>query len=323
MACGLGGGDTGQGRRQRLAPLRCANYPAQEERFKENRNNSMSDENWITPDKPVYALCDPPGEDDAFRWGLLWGRGNPGRANLGWDNHWAVVKITSYRESPADECIEFKDYELVFEGGRVEAVNKLISLGADPAGISLEIEVREDASVALTGFYGTSIVAGDGFADAGACGYACAGAGGLARVYESGTAVAGDRGLAIVEGKRYGSATAGDRGIAIGEGRFKRLSVGDGGVAIASSGRLWLGDGGVGIGDAEIFGREESIAIGGTVYGGPGSVLIARNRVLDPETDEYKWQVACGIVGRDGIRPWVQYTVQDGVLVQLKEETDE
>jgi hypothetical protein len=315
--------DAGQKRRQRIASLGCANCPNQEARSKENRNNSMSDENWITPDKPVYVLCGPPDEDDAFRRGLLWGRGNPGRANLGSENHWAVVKIISYCDWPAHEYITFKDFDLVFEGDRIEAVNKLISLGADPAGISLEIEIREDASVARTGFYGTSIVTGDGFADAGASGYACAGAGGLARVYESGTAVAGDRGLAIVEGKRYGSATAGDHGIAIGEGRFKRLSVGDGGVAIASSGRLWLGNEGVGIGDAEIFGREESIAIGGTVYGGPGSVLIARNRVLDPETDEYKWQVACGIVGRDGIRPWVQYIVKDGVLVQLKEETDE
>jgi hypothetical protein len=52
-------------------------------------------------------------------------------------------------------------------------------------------------------------------------------------------------------------------------------------------------------------------------------VLIARNLVFDPVADTTEWQIACGIVGHDGIRSWVQYTVKDGVLVQLKEETDE
>jgi len=283
----------------------------------------MNDENWITPDQPVYVLCKPPEDNDVFHWGLLWGCGNPGRAHLRCDNHWAVVKVASYRKLLAFECIEFKDYELVFEGDRVQSVAQLVSLGADPAAISVKIEVRDDASLARTGFYGTSIVAGDGFADAGACGYACAGAGGIARVDEAGTAVAGDRGLAIVEGKRYGTAIAGDQGIAIGEGRFKQLSVGNGGVAIASSGKIWLGDEGVGIGGTEIFGRENSIAIGEFVSGGPGSVLIARNLVFDPVSDTTERQMACGVVGRDGIQPWVQYTVKDGVLVRLGEETDE
>jgi hypothetical protein len=280
----------------------------------------MNDENWIKPDQPVYVLCPPPEEENAFHTGLLWGRGDPRGASLCWSDRWAVVKVASYRESSDQKFIEFKDHELIFEGDRAESVDTLISLGADPADISIEIQIREDASVARTGFCGVSIVAGDGFADAGACGYARAGDGGIAKVDASGTAVAGDDGLAIVEGKRHGTATAGNRGIAIGAGRFKRLSVGEGGIAIAASGKIWLGDNSVGIGDSEIFGRKDCIAIGSIVSGGPGSLLIARRGEYNSETDEYEKFIACGVVGRDGIQPWVQYTVRAGVLVPVVEE---
>jgi hypothetical protein len=77
-------------------------------------------------------------------------------------------------------CVEFKDYETVFEGGRIEAVNLLISLGADPAGISLEIQVKDDSSVIQTRDYGTSVVADDGIARTGVWGYARAGVRGIA-----------------------------------------------------------------------------------------------------------------------------------------------
>ncbi|HZQ39579.1 MAG TPA: hypothetical protein VFA87_02260 [Rhizomicrobium sp.] len=283
----------------------------------------MSDKDWITPDTPVYVLCKPPEEADVPHMGLLWGRGDPGDVSMCWHDRWAVVKVASYRESTNRQSIEFKDHELIFEGDRAESVEKLISLGADPAAISIEIQVREGASMARTGFCGTSIVTGDGFADAGACGYARAGAGGIAKVGESGTAVAGDGGLAVVEGKRHGNAIAGNRGIAIGEGRFKRLSVGDRGIAIAASGRIWLGDGSVGIGDSETFGRNNCIVIGSTVSGGPGSVLIARGGAYNSETDEYETYIACGIVGRDGIQPWVQYGVKAGHLVPVEEAGNE
>jgi hypothetical protein len=288
----------------------------------------MSEEDWITPEKPVYVLCNPPEEERKdFRWGLLWGNGDPNLANLLPADYWAVVKVNSYREVDlkGSRCVEFKDYEIVFRGSRVEAVNTLVSLGADPARISLDMDVKDNASAARTRSYGTSIVAGDGFAYTGACGYAKAGAGGIARTGEAGYAKAGDGGLAIVEGKRFGEAIAGDRGIAIGEERFKILTVGNGGTAIATNGKVSVGHESVGIALSGewVIGGDESIVIGDIVSGGPGSVLISKNLVLDPKTDEYERQVACGIVGRDGIRPWVQYTVKDGVLVQLKEETNE
>ncbi len=49
----------------------------------------------------------------------------------------------------------------------------------------------------------------------------------------------------------------------------------------------------------------------------------ARDIIFNSETDECERPIACGVVGRDGIQPWVQYTVRGGVLVRVKEEDDE
>jgi hypothetical protein len=286
----------------------------------------MSDENWITPEKPVYVVCNPP-EDGHPSWGLMWGHGSPSLAHLQAVDHWVVAKVVSYRdvELRGERCVEFEDHEIVFEGRRSEAIDALIALGADPAQVSPQIQIKQDASVAQTGNFGTSIVVADGFADTGACGYAETGDRGIARTGEGGYAKAGNGGMAIVQGKRYGTAVAGDRGIAIGEEQFKYLSVGDGGVAIAANGKVSIGSQAIGIvrSGEWVSGGHECIAIGEVVSGGPESLLISKRWDYDFEDDKGKMHIACGVVGRDGIEPWRKYTAKDGVLVKLKETSDE
>jgi hypothetical protein len=59
----------------------------------------MSDENWIVPETPVYVLCNPPEDEDrGYRWGLLWGSGDPSLAHLQSFDYWAVVRVKSCRD---------------------------------------------------------------------------------------------------------------------------------------------------------------------------------------------------------------------------------
>jgi hypothetical protein len=301
----------------------------------------MSDGNWIVPDAPAYVLCNPPEKASTTK-GLLWGQGDPDFAGLQSYDYWAVAKVGSYRETEEKgrRCVEFKDHETVFEGTRVEAIKTLISLGADPARISVEVQVKDasekfnDAAYARTGDCGTSIVAGFGIARTGHRGHATATCDGIdlidmlgcvAWAGANGYAEAGDGGLAVVDGLGAGTAIAGNGGIAIGQDGFKRLFVGRGGKAVTDiGGKVWVGDHGIGICrlSGTVYGGNESIVIGEVVSGGVGSLLVARKRVYSGNSEPV-WQVAYGFVGRDGIRAGVRYTVKENELVQKTDEEEE
>jgi len=300
----------------------------------------MSDENWIVPDAPAYVLCNPP-EKGSLK-GLLWGHGDPYFAGLQSYDYWAVAKVGSYREieEKGRRCVEFKDHETVFEGTRVEAIKTLISLGADPARISLEVTVKDvaekfsyHAAYVRTGDCGTSIVADYGIARTGRRGHAAARWDGIdlidmlgciAWADRAGYAQAGDGGLAVIGGG--GTAIAGDGGIVVGLEGLDKLFAGKGGKAVShAGGKIWVGDRGIGIcrSSGTVYGGNDSIVIGELVSGGTGSLLVARKRTSGGE-----WQVAYGVVVKDGIQPGAKYTVEDNRLVertneQLEEELNE
>ena len=160
----------------------------------------MSNQDWIRPETPVYVLCNPP-EADATIKGLLWGNGDPELARLQSDDYWAISKTHCYRriDDQGRHCVEFKDYDAVFEGGRAEAISTLINLGADPTRISLDVRIKDDSSFVRTGDYGTSVTGERGVARAGRRGYAAAGNEGVAWAEHAGYAEVGDEGVAITD----------------------------------------------------------------------------------------------------------------------------
>ena len=303
-----------------------------------------SDENWVNNAAPVYVLCgsDELHEDgwlgpieagpDATRgiYGLLWGAGDCGLANLGWSQSWAVVKVSRYRErtSAGSRWVEFQEGEVVVNGERPEALRALIALGADPANFGFEFQSSENRSNTSVGKYGVAHAQNDGIARSGPFGWAQSGCDGIAKAGffgiarveayglaiadEVGHAVAGECGVAISDGKRFGYATAGNEGVAVGRGRFKLVEAGNFGIAVATNGsRATAGDNGVAICYSEQASVGTSgIAIGQTVNGNLGSLLVAMS--WNPETGERAY--ATGIVGRDGIEPLIYYRCIGGKL---------
>jgi hypothetical protein len=305
----------------------------------------MSEENWTVPETPAYVLCNPPAQGSDHK-GLLWGNGDPEFALLQADDYWAVVKVRCYREieEKGRRCVEFKDHETIFEGTRADAIKTLIGLGADPARISVELQIKEAAEkfnyapvYIRTGDCGTSIVTDHGIARAGRRGHATAKCDGIdlidmlgciAWAGPHGRAEAGDSGVAIIGGSGTGTAIAGDGGMALSPGGgFQKLLVGKAGKAVTEfAGNIWVGDFGIGVckRTGTVYGGSESIVIGELVSGGPGSLLVARKRT-HPDGE---WQVAYGVAGKDGIKPNTKYTVEDNRLVertdeQLQEEIEE
>jgi hypothetical protein len=303
-----------------------------------------SNEKWVRNDTPVYILCgsdELPGDGclglveaspDAERgiYGLLWGAGDCGQANLGWSQSWAVVKVLSFMERVSGDSrwVEFQEGEVVVNGDRPGALRALIELGADPANFAFEFQSAENLAVASVGKYGVAHAPNNGIARSGPFGWAQSGCDGIAKAGffgiarveayglavadEVGHAVAGDYGVAVSDGKRFGYATAGTGGVAVGRGRFKVVAAGEFGVAVATSGSSAIaGDSGVAICYSERASVGTSgIAIGQTVNGNLGSLLVATS--CHPETGERSY--ATGIVGNDGIEPLVYYRCIGGAL---------
>jgi hypothetical protein len=286
----------------------------------------MNDENWVRPETPVYVLCNPP-ETNANIKGLLWGNGDPDLARLQSDDYWAISKTHCYRriEEEGRHCVEFKDYEAVFEGGRAEAISMLINLGADRARISVEVHIKDDSSFVRTGDGGTSVAGDRGIARAGRRGYAAAGKQAVAWAEHVGYAEVEDGGVAITDNFGGGSAIAGDGGVAIGQGGFNKLFAGKGGIAVAQiAGKIWVGDHGIGVcrRSGTVYGGGASVVVGETVSGDMASLLVARRRV-DTGGGEHEWQVAYGFVGQAGIFPGRLYTVEDNRLIEKASEQDQ
>jgi len=270
---------------------------------------------WIFPSKPVCVLVDSHFLSQGVCQGLLWGEGEP--ALFGSNSyHWAVVEVRSYCEGVAS--VTFGEYDIVFEGDRAGAVRTLIERGADPARISVQTDVKGSGGVAKTGSYGASIAGPHGIARTNERGVAKAGDHGLAWAGEDGWAEAGDNGVAIISGSGlFGEAQAGREAIAIALGSGKKVSAGAGGIAIAAGeGEALVADKGIAIG-RRASGSSHSIVIGEEVFGGEGSLLVSRR----PDPESGSDHVACGLVGQNGIKPYVTYIAKDGVLIEAEGET--
>ena len=170
--------------------------------------------------------------------------------------------------------------------------------------IKAEISVFEICKIAVSAFFenfgfkkkiesaDTNNAGNRGAANAGDYGAANAGDGGAANAGDCGAANAGNRGAANAGNRGaanagdYGAANAGDRGAA---------NAGDYGAAIVLN--------------------------NGRVKGGYGCVLVARNIEWSPKNGRYEvtdW--ACGIVDNITIKEDVWYELQDGKLVECRNQ---
>jgi hypothetical protein len=315
---------------------------------------NRSSENWIKPENPVYVLCagrELPGGDYAwplqaspYPWsgpfeaepdaegfhGLLWGAGDWSLGGLRWSTYWAVVRVSAYVEVTSDDrrAVLFERGEVVFHGDRPDALKTLIDLGADPSAFAFEVRSvakgatvdvgdcgvarASDAGTARAGQFGWAQSGRYGISVAGSAGFARAGTWGIAVADEQGRAEAGDYGIAVSDGKRYGTAKAGMNGVAMGRENHKIAEAGQWGIAIvAALGSAMAGPRGTAIGHfARASAGRGGIAIGIVVSGDLGSLLVARSLTLKIEKLEY----AMGIVGENGVEPFVRYRCAGGVL---------
>jgi hypothetical protein len=272
---------------------------------------------------------DPAPESDTGYFGLPWGEGDAvvGRLNY---KEWMIVRAAVVRpvlSGGVQAAVRFESGEIVFSGSPGRVLEVLLTLGVDRAHLSGRLTLAGDRDIAQVGDSAVAVVGRSGWALAGNYAEAIAGSDGIARAYssyaevgphgiaitdEEGYSKAGAGGVAISLGKRYGEAEAGDGGLAIGRGRFKILWAGRGGAAIGMDhgAHVAVYDGGVAIGDNHTrAGRNGvAIALGGTVSGGPGCLLVQRWR------DGARIRYATGVAGERGILPDVNYGVHEGKL---------
>jgi hypothetical protein len=304
----------------------------------------------IKVEEPVYVLCGydelPPGMPDGDRfsasglgrprgfYGLLWGAGDWERANLGLSPLWAVVKVTSYSLlSGARGAVEFDECEIVACGPRPLALKALIDLGAEPADFPFQFSEGEICSVGNCGvaaaakdispmqshFSGIAESGDFGWSKSGLSGISKTGKGGFAQSLEGGLAIAGEGGIAevadwgvAVSTQHHGMATAGSLGVAIGLGDDKLVTSGDDGIAVATGkSKAIAGRKGIAICLSTMASvGAGGIAVGEIVEGGAGSLLVATKW-----SEETKlWDYAVGVVGRNGLEPYIDYHCVDGAL---------
>ncbi len=304
----------------------------------------------ITVEKPVYVLCGydelPPGMPDGDRisaselgrsrgfYGLLWGAGDWVHANLGLSHLWCVVKVTSYSLlEGARGVVEFNDCEIVACGPRPLALKALIDLGADSADFPFQFVEGEICAVGNCGVAAAAIdispmqshfagiaQSGDfGWSTSGLSGISKTGKGGFARSLEGGLAIAGEGGIAevanwgvAVNTHPHGIATAGFLGVAIGLGDDTLVTSGDEGIAVASGkSKAITGNKGISICLSSVASvGATGIAVGEVVEGDMGSLLIATKWSEATKS----WEYAVGVVGRDGLEPYITYHCADGAL---------
>lgn len=258
--------------------------------------------------------------------GLSWGEGDADAVRLDHAVIWLLVRVQAPVDVPMIEgravhgVVKFATGTILFYGAREAAIGQLSALGGNCA-------LLASRSFRAAGNGGIAVAPGDGAALAGHAGWAIApagqnacadadgvaissggaanaGRGGLALAFNAGIAKASDNGVAVSDGKRYGEAHAGDWGVAIGRGKFKRVTAGLAGAAISRGGDVALaGEEGVAIGlnseHVQAGANGVAIAIGGTVSGGPGCLLVS----IAPDRS---WVVTAR-VGVDGIAPFVRY----------------
>ncbi|WP_291821490.1 hypothetical protein [Bosea sp. (in: a-proteobacteria)] len=261
--------------------------------------------------------------------GLSWGEGDADAVGLDHAAIWLLVRVEAPVDVAAIESravrgvVKFAAGTILFYGAREVVIGQLSALGGDCALLASQsfrvagnggIAIAPDDGAALAGHAGWAIAPGGQNACADAAGIAIAsggtahaGRGGLALAFNAGIARADDDGVAVSDGKRYGEAHAGDRGVAIGRGKFRRVTAGVAGAAIASEGDVAMaGDEGVAIGlnseHVQAGTDGVAVAIGGTLSGGPGCLLVS----IAPDRS---WAVTAR-VGVDGIAPFVRYRLR-------------
>ncbi|MFG1378434.1 hypothetical protein [Xanthobacter autotrophicus] len=258
--------------------------------------------------------------------GLSWGEGDADAVGLDRAAVWLLVRVPSAVGVPTiDGCavrgvVKFAAGTILFAGAPEAVIGQLSALGADcTLLVSRSFCAAGDRHIAIAPRDGMALASPGGWAiapdgqqaraDAGGIaissgGAANAGRGGLAMAFNAGIATTDDHGVAISDGKRYGEAHAGDHGVAIGRGKFRRVTAGVAGVAISRGGDAAIAaEEGVAIGlDSEHVqagANGVAVAVGGTVSGGDGCLLVA----IAPD---WSWVVTAR-VGVDGIAPDTRY----------------
>ena len=266
--------------------------------------------------------------------GLAWGRGDLVAAGL-LARRWAVLEAPRAEISDLDggQVVRVHSGRIVMEGERLEAIEALIERGADPAMLAVswrQIGPADPISdftfaeapaggVALAGRHGASRAGTGGMARSGFDGVAETAAWGVSLVDEGGEAHAGEHGVAIVDGERFGAAIAADHGVAVGRGRYNTVRAGDHGAAIAHGlGRAAAGDFGLAycrLEEARV--GAGGVAVGRVVTGGPGAFLVA----LASPNDRSGAAYAIGVVGEGGIDADCPYRCEHGALCHVETHT--
>ncbi len=258
--------------------------------------------------------------------GLSWGEGDADAVGLDRAAVWLLVRVPAAVDVPTiDGCavrgvVKFAAGTILFAGMREAVIGQISALGGDCTLLaSGSFSAAGKGRVAIAPREGSALVGPGGWAiapdgqharaDAGGIaissgGAAYAGRGGLAMAFNAGIATTDDHGVAVSDGKRYGEAHAGDYGVAIGRGKFRRVTAGIAGAAISRGGEVAIaGEEGVAIGlDSEHVqagANGVAVAVGGTVSGGDGCLLVA----IAPD---WSWTVTAR-VGVDGIVPYTRY----------------
>lgn len=268
--------------------------------------------------------ADPASPQGIF--GLSWGEGDADAVGLDRAAVWLLVRVPAPVDVAAIDgsavrgVVKFAVGTILFYGEREAVIGQLSVLGGDCALLASRsfraagngrIAIAPGDGTALAGHAGWAIAPGGQSARADADGVAIssggaanAGRGGLAMAFRGGIAKTGDNGVAVSDGKRYGEAHVWDYGVAIGRGKFKRVTAEVASAAISRGGDVAIaGDDGVAIGldsqHVQAGANGVAIAVGGTVSGGAGCLLVA----IAPDRS---WVVTVR-VGIDGIEPFVRY----------------
>lgn len=271
---------------------------------------------WEEGDTTVEPVSDrnPPS-------GLEWGCGDASALKSG--ETWSLVVVDHAVRVPTagGGYVRFKSGERIYCGELHGAVAALEAFGIDPAKMAIKTARVGDFEVARVGRGGFASAGFRGWAIAGE--RAVAGALGYAETTHGGKAWAGDGGIAVAS--EGGEAVTG--GIAVSFSSYSRLYgghlavatedyviVASGDMAIGRTGNVsGYGDGAIAVGASHVVTSQNGIAIArypqGWVRGGEGALLAVRSDI-----DPADWLF--GVVGRNGIEPYVYYSAMGGSLVR-------
>lgn len=112
-------------------------------------------------------------------YGLLWGEGDGSLLDWSDDAVWVVAGIDEWVD--LGDKVKFPSADVVFAGGRKEATDLIVSLGAKGAVVGASV-IAGDSGTATAGYRGTATAGDNGTATAGESGTATAGSGGVIHI---------------------------------------------------------------------------------------------------------------------------------------------